>query len=162
MRTVVYSCLVLIGLGLLACRQSLSTISLEDQGLPITLSAPLNADVKSFDLIIMRELTVSFAQTGVQLLVVNQFCESVDKVLLQQKDKVLSNNQYCLILEEWSDGFSFRVKSTSEDDAYTYGLRRVICKDSTQVIIKEINPGLPDASSLQIAERMANSAVWIE
>jgi len=161
MRMVICSCLILISVGFLACKQSLSTISLEEEGLPVTLSAPPNTDIKSFDLIIMRELTVSSAQTGIQLLVVNQFCESIEKVLIQQKDKVLSNYQYCIILEEWYDGFSFRVRSQNDTGSYTYGLRRVICKDSTQVIIKEINPGLPDFSSLQDAEKMANSASWI-
>jgi len=156
-----YTCWVLIFLW--ACNQPTGTISLAENGLPIMLKAPSGSTVETFDLIVLKEYTIFTQKTGIQLLVMPQSCGSSLESLDKQKEKVLSNSASSVILEEWDDGFTYSFQLESDTlNNYLYGLRRVLCKDSTMIVIKELDSNFFSESTLKLAKKMAFSATWID
>jgi len=108
---------------LLACssKPAPKSLSLLQYGIPLSINAPENVEVKVEDLGIWKDVTIKNEEGfNVQLIVSESTTFDKSKVMIEQLNTVKASQFFSKIVEEYDDGFIFEKKIDENNINYDF------------------------------------------
>jgi len=144
---------MLLFLVFTSCKQDnvapLEPLDLTLYELPITIQAPLEAEVKSTTLGYIKDVSIEKGKDfNVQIFASDVRTNNVQNIKQELQQEVERQIYYDTVVEDYEDGFIYR---TVVDSSESYGFRHVIVRGDYEIIFQQ---GLAGTFNLDAVQRM--------
>ncbi len=115
--------------------EQLATLSLLQYGLPITILAPDSAKVKSVDMGILKDVTITDDENySIQIIASRSLNSDMKQLIAEQLAEVKQNPFFSKVVEEEENGFIF--ENAIDSTRTNYGFRYIHLAGDQELIIQ--------------------------
>lgn len=159
MRSLIPYLLICIGMVVFACSSEdkppeFVELNLLEHGLPFSIMAPDSADVRSRDLLMMKDVTIKHPEQNyaIQILASDMTSRDVAKLKNEQLESIKNHPFFSEIVEERDNGFVYKTQIDST--AINYGFRYIHLQGDKEYLFQT---GILGTFSLDEVNRMYNA-----
>lgn len=142
----------LISISLFACKQEPKTnfksLNLLAQGVPVTIMAPENPEIKTMDMLVSKDITVKKdPDFNVQIYASEAHVSDVSKIKSEHLTEVKDNPYFSKIISDEADGFIYEKQLDST--LTSYGFRYVLVQGDKEYIFQNGFIGIYSLQQIQ-------------